>query len=92
MIVDRKVVHRPELRSQRDKLARGPALAGGWIVLTRNLRDFDLFDQLLPAERVLFMSRHCRAGPSATPFNAPIRARPVYRGQPEVAVCAGGRR
>ncbi len=33
------------------------ALEHGWIVLTRNLRDFDVFDQLLPAERVLFYDR-----------------------------------
>jgi predicted nucleic acid-binding protein len=33
------------------------ALENGWIVLTRNLRDFDFFDQLLPAERVLFYER-----------------------------------
>lgn len=30
------------------------ALERGWVVLTRNLRDFDHFDQLLPADRVLF--------------------------------------
>jgi predicted nucleic acid-binding protein len=30
------------------------ALERGWIVLTRNLRDFDYFDQLLPAGRLLF--------------------------------------
>lgn len=30
------------------------ALERGWIVLTRNLRDFDVFHQLLPAGRVLF--------------------------------------
>jgi hypothetical protein len=30
------------------------ALERGWIVLTRNLREFDYFDQLLPAGRVLF--------------------------------------
>ncbi|SDK58184.1 hypothetical protein SAMN05428953_11743 [Mesorhizobium muleiense] len=30
------------------------ALERGWIVLTRNVRDFDYFDQLLPAGRVLF--------------------------------------
>jgi predicted nucleic acid-binding protein len=30
------------------------ALERGWIVLTRNIRDFDLFDQLLLADRVLF--------------------------------------
>jgi predicted nucleic acid-binding protein len=30
------------------------ALERGWIVLTRNLRDLDLFDQILPADRVLF--------------------------------------
>lgn len=30
------------------------ALERGWIVLTRNLRDYDAFDQLLPAGRVLF--------------------------------------
>ena len=30
------------------------ALERGWIVVTRNLRDFDYFDQLLPADRVLF--------------------------------------
>jgi predicted nucleic acid-binding protein len=30
------------------------ALERGWIVLTRNVRDFDSFDQLLPAGRVLF--------------------------------------
>jgi predicted nucleic acid-binding protein len=30
------------------------ALERGWIVLTRNVRDFDYFDQLLPVRRVLF--------------------------------------
>jgi len=30
------------------------ALERGWIILTRNSRDFDYFDQLLPADRVLF--------------------------------------
>ena len=30
------------------------ALEHGWILLTRNARDFDFFDQLLPADRVLF--------------------------------------
>jgi predicted nucleic acid-binding protein len=30
------------------------AMERGWIVLTRNLRDFDYLDQLLPAGRVLF--------------------------------------
>ena len=30
------------------------ALERGWIVLTRNVRDFEIFDQLLPAGRVLF--------------------------------------
>jgi len=30
------------------------ALERGWIVLTRNIRDFDYLDQLLPADRVLF--------------------------------------
>ena len=30
------------------------ALENGWILLTRNLRDFDYFDQLLPSGRVLF--------------------------------------
>ncbi|WP_348640715.1 hypothetical protein [Mesorhizobium sp. AA22] len=30
------------------------ALERGWIVLTRNVRDFDYFDQLLPVGRVLF--------------------------------------
>jgi predicted nucleic acid-binding protein len=30
------------------------ALERGWTVLTRNVRDFDIFDQLLPAGRVLF--------------------------------------
>ena len=30
------------------------ALERGWIFLTRNLRDFDLFDQLLPVDRVLY--------------------------------------
>jgi predicted nucleic acid-binding protein len=30
------------------------ALERGWTVLTRNVRDFDCFDQLLPANRVLF--------------------------------------
>ena len=29
------------------------ALEHGWTVLTRNIRDFDYFDQLLPANRVL---------------------------------------
>jgi predicted nucleic acid-binding protein len=30
------------------------ALERGWILLTRNAHDFDFFDQLLPASRVLF--------------------------------------
>ena len=30
------------------------ALERGWLVLTRNFRDFDYLDQLLPAGRVLF--------------------------------------
>lgn len=30
------------------------ALERGWTVLTRNVRDFDCFDQILPAGRVLF--------------------------------------
>lgn len=30
------------------------ALERGWIVLTRNVRDFDYFDQLVPSGRVLF--------------------------------------
>lgn len=29
------------------------ALERGWVVLTRNIRDYDLFDQLLPAGRLL---------------------------------------
>lgn len=29
------------------------ALERGWIILTRNVRDFDYFDQLLPVGRVL---------------------------------------
>ena len=33
------------------------ALEGGWTVATRNLRHYDLFDQLLPAGRVLFYER-----------------------------------
>ncbi|MPZ34960.1 MAG: hypothetical protein GEV13_28965 [Rhodospirillales bacterium] len=33
------------------------ALEHGWTVLTRNVRDFDAFDQLLPANRVLFYER-----------------------------------
>jgi hypothetical protein len=30
------------------------ALESGWVILTRNVADFDLLDQLLPAGRVLF--------------------------------------
>jgi hypothetical protein len=30
------------------------ALERGWTILTRNIRDFDFLDQLLPAGRVLF--------------------------------------
>jgi hypothetical protein len=30
------------------------ALERGWIILTRNSREFDYFDQLLPAARILF--------------------------------------
>lgn len=30
------------------------ALERGWIILTRNSREFDCFDQLLPAARILF--------------------------------------
>jgi predicted nucleic acid-binding protein len=33
------------------------ALERGWAVLTRNVRDFDIFDQLLPASRVLFYTQ-----------------------------------
>ena len=33
------------------------AFERGWVVLTRNVRDFDLFDQLLPAGRVLLYER-----------------------------------
>ena len=33
------------------------ALERGWTVLTRNVGDFDLLDQLLPAGRVLFYER-----------------------------------
>ena len=33
------------------------ALERGCIMLTRNLRDFDYFDQILPADRVLFCER-----------------------------------
>lgn len=33
------------------------ALEQGFAVLTRNIRDFDIFDQLLPANRVLFYER-----------------------------------
>ena len=33
------------------------ALERGWIVVTRNLQDFERFDQLLPANRVLFYER-----------------------------------
>lgn len=33
------------------------AVERGWIVLTRNVRDFDCFDQILPASRVLFYER-----------------------------------
>jgi predicted nucleic acid-binding protein len=33
------------------------ALERGWTVLTRNVRDFEIFDQLLPASRVLFYRR-----------------------------------
>jgi hypothetical protein len=32
------------------------ALERGWTVLTRNVRDFDCFDQILPADRVLYLS------------------------------------
>jgi hypothetical protein len=30
------------------------AIENGWTLLTRNIRDFDLLDQLLPASRLLF--------------------------------------
>jgi predicted nucleic acid-binding protein len=33
------------------------ALERGWTLLTRNIVDFDSFDQLLPADRVLFYAR-----------------------------------
>lgn len=33
------------------------ALERGWTILTRNLRDYDLLDQLLPAGSVLFYER-----------------------------------
>jgi predicted nucleic acid-binding protein len=33
------------------------ALERGWTVLTRNVRDFELFDQLLPTNRVLIYER-----------------------------------
>lgn len=46
-------------RSERPRLLNDAslylqALERGWIVLTRNIRDFDCFDQVLPAKRVLF--------------------------------------
>ena len=34
-------------------------LERGWTVLTRNTRDFDCFDQILPANRVLFYEQRC---------------------------------
>lgn len=33
------------------------ALERGWIVLTRNVRDFERFDRLLPSDRVLFYAQ-----------------------------------
>jgi predicted nucleic acid-binding protein len=33
------------------------AIENGQVILTRNIRDFDFFDQLLPYNRVLFYSR-----------------------------------
>ncbi|HLH89530.1 MAG TPA: hypothetical protein VKX28_13845 [Xanthobacteraceae bacterium] len=33
------------------------AVQGGYVVLTRNIREFDLFDQLLPCNRVLFYAQ-----------------------------------
>ncbi|OCC03185.1 hypothetical protein BA190_19560 [Labrys sp. WJW] len=33
------------------------AVENGWTVLTSNIRDFDYFDQLLPADRVLFYEK-----------------------------------
>ncbi|WP_210203209.1 type II toxin-antitoxin system VapC family toxin [Labrys okinawensis] len=32
-------------------------MENGWTVLTSNIRDFDYFDQLLPADRVLFYEK-----------------------------------
>lgn len=34
------------------------AVERGWTLVTRNVRDFDCFDQLLPANRVLFYQQH----------------------------------
>jgi hypothetical protein len=46
-------------RSERPLLLNGAslylqALEHGWTILTPNVRDFDCFDQLLPANRILF--------------------------------------
>lgn len=42
---------------QNDALLYLHALERGFIILTRNIRDFDFFDQLLPSGRVLFYRR-----------------------------------
>jgi len=42
---------------QNDALLYLHALERGFTVLTRNLRDFDYFDQLMPSGRVLFYRR-----------------------------------
>ena len=38
------------------------ALERGWTVLTRNVRDFDCFDQIIPAGRVLFYAQQRQSG------------------------------
>jgi predicted nucleic acid-binding protein len=48
-------IPRTERRSlQKDASLYLQALERGWTILTRNVRDFDCFDQLLPGNRVLF--------------------------------------
>ncbi len=46
--------HGKQARRLNDASLYLQAVERGWMLVTRNVRDFDCFDQLLPANRVLF--------------------------------------
>ena len=56
-----------------DALLYAQASERGHVVLTRNIREFDFFDQIWPGERVLFYRAACPARQTASPI-LPCRA------------------